>query len=576
MKKLFLIFSIIFLFNLNLNASDRTELEIKNKVFLEDIETFGKFEAINKAPKGMFDDKFDEFVKMHKYSQQKLGLIFVTQKSMMDKYPENLMLGMGYFEFFYMAQLEENLKNIEEYKKDYPNVKNYTRLAVQKIYGLNKARKSMREALGFDLNHDVQDVLNTYYTLSKLFSKGEKITNKLSSDEKKYYNAHAKLSENLGKIKSLVEEKNEQRIEENKYHKQYKKLKKKIIYDLNKLNSIESYKIIGDFISKLDEIEDPKIEDLVSSYRLLTFLLVPIKEKEIKKKYNVDLSNADFSDFTQTELKLLGESSKSTKKNKVLKSNEIQKELFKINNNHFIDVNSLIEKLKNNSVNLSNLNLKLDDIDTMTLWAKKDWANAWQNPIPRKIEDKEQGIMIDLSDEDVESIKAQLAIDYFNQLFDQNFAQNFSDDIKNIQNSITQNNFNFSYGLDDYAQFLGNVFNMDIKNYADLTDLANATYNANWSVEEYASAYQLNVDAINALASGSSAFDVAQMAASLGASLQDVADTIAAASAAGISVDLESAAQGLGYDSFASAVDAYNAANGTNYTVDEAREALGQ
>ena len=62
----------------------------------------------------------------------------------------------------------------------------------------------------------------------------------------------------------------------------------------------------------------------------------------------------------------------------------------------------------------------------------------------------------------------------------------------------------------------------------------------------------------------------------MGASLQDVADTISAASAAGVSVDLEAAAEGLGYDSFADAVAAYNEQYGTNYSVDEAKEALGQ
>ena len=48
------------------------------------------------------------------------------------------------------------------------------------------------------------------------------------------------------------------------------------------------------------------------------------------------------------------------------------------------------------------------------------------------------------------------------------------------------------------------------------------------------------------------------------------------ASATGVSVDLESAAQGLGYDSFASAVEAYNQQHGTNYTAEQAREPLGQ
>ena len=58
--------------------------------------------------------------------------------------------------------------------------------------------------------------------------------------------------------------------------------------------------------------------------------------------------------------------------------------------------------------------------------------------------------------------------------------------------------------------------------------------------------------------------------------MQEVADTLTAAISAGVSVDLEATAQGLGYSNFAEAVDAYNAENGTNYTEQEAREALGE
>ena len=39
---------------------------------------------------------------------------------------------------------------------------------------------------------------------------------------------------------------------------------------------------------------------------------------------------------------------------------------------------------------------------------------------------------------------------------------------------------------------------------------------------------------------------------------------------------LNAASQGMGYSDFSSAVDAYNAQYGTSYTVDSAREALGQ
>jgi len=59
-------------------------------------------------------------------------------------------------------------------------------------------------------------------------------------------------------------------------------------------------------------------------------------------------------------------------------------------------------------------------------------------------------------------------------------------------------------------------------------------------------------------------------------SLQQAADAISNTIAAGVAVDLEALSQGMGFDSFAEAVSAYNAQYGTSYTVDQAREALGQ
>ena len=59
-------------------------------------------------------------------------------------------------------------------------------------------------------------------------------------------------------------------------------------------------------------------------------------------------------------------------------------------------------------------------------------------------------------------------------------------------------------------------------------------------------------------------------------SLDQAATAIANTISAGVSVDLESASQGLGFDDFASAVEAYNQQYGTNYTTQSAKEALGQ
>ena len=58
--------------------------------------------------------------------------------------------------------------------------------------------------------------------------------------------------------------------------------------------------------------------------------------------------------------------------------------------------------------------------------------------------------------------------------------------------------------------------------------------------------------------------------------MQTVADSIALAATVGVSTDLEAAASGLGYSRFADAVSAYNEQYCTNYSVDEAKEALGQ
>ena len=573
MKKILNLVLFSFFFN-SIFAEERSEIEIKNGIFLKDVEAFGTFNEIDTAPIGMFKPRDNQFVQMSKYSQGKIGLIFVQQKGTLDKFPENLMLGMGYFEFFYMQQLKDHKKDIIAFKEKYPNI-GWTKTNIKKIYGLNKARKAMRNALGFTLEDDVQEVLNTYHTLSQLFSLGEKEILELSSEEKKLLKTHLQLAKNLSIVKNLVKDKNEQRINDKKFKKEYLKAYKKVDRELKKLQKYDNYNQLNKFLNITQEIELSKSSILLSAYNLADFLLAEIKNKDVKKRFKIDLTNADFSNFKENELKLLGEASSTTKLVKAKKSNKIQLDILNLENNN-IPINKILDEFRENSLDLASINFQMESVDSMKRWARKDWANAWRTPIPEKIDDTSKGIMIDLSQEDVESIKAQLSIDHYKDLLNLDMTKELNDNVKDIQSSIDVSSFSFSYGLDDYAQFLGDVMNLDIKNYADLTALANATYNANWSVEEYASAYQFEVDAINALASGTSSFDVAAMAQSIGASLNDAAEAIAAAGAAGVSVDLEAAAAGAGFGSFADAVAAYNAANGTNYTEASAREALGQ
>jgi len=79
---------------------------------LEDVEEFGSFERINYSPEGMFHPvKHKNFVSKANKSMQEMHLTFVQQKNLMEKYPENVMRAMGYFEYFYQDQLKKK-KNL--------------------------------------------------------------------------------------------------------------------------------------------------------------------------------------------------------------------------------------------------------------------------------------------------------------------------------------------------------------------------------------------------------------------------------------------------------------------------------
>ena len=582
MKKIVIYILLIFL-NLNIaNSNERSEKEIKLGVFLDDLVDIGSFEKIDFSPKGMFPETATNFHKKQTIANKKFIKIFITQKGLMEKYTDRVILGMAYFEYFYMQQLKENKKSLEVFKAKYPNVNAATKKNLKKLYGLNKAKKSMREALGLSLNDSPEVAIKRYYTLYKLLNQAEIKTVKISKEDKKSIKIHNKISKNISKLKSLIEDKKNARLSEKKFNKEYNKTFKSLSKVLKKNKNNKGYELLTSFLIEIEKLRDKNLDALLSGYKISEFVLQNIKKDKIPKKFEQDLSNANFDDFQQEELEILGKITKSMKLNKNVKSNEIQLHILNLENSN-IPVSRFLNVYKDElNVKLDTINLMVASSSEMKDWKLSDWANAWKNPIPKSIVD-EAGIEITLSEDEIESIKAQLAMKNFKELLDleefNNLIKTNSDNFSQIGNDLTLNtqSFEFSFTLDDFARSFGDTYGLDINNYSDLTDLANAQHGANWSVEEYASAYQDNVDIINALQSGSiSSFDAGQIAAAANSSLQEVADTIRAATSAGVSVDLEATAQGLGYSSFADAVAAYNEKHGTNYSVDEAKESLGQ
>ena len=83
-----------------------------------------------------------------------------------------------------------------------------------------------------------------------------------------------------------------------------------------------------------------------------------------------------------------------------------------------IPVNRFLEVYRDElNVRLDDINLQVASASKMKDWTLSDWANAWKNPIPEIIVD-DAGIEVSLSAEEIESIKAQLAMKNFKELLD--------------------------------------------------------------------------------------------------------------------------------------------------------------
>ena len=582
MKRIFLSFLFFLLIVTYGNSNERSEKEIKLGVFLSDLEQIGDFEKINYSPIGMFPDTAISFHKKQIISQKKFVKTFVTQKGLMEKYTDRVILGMAYFEYFYMQQLKENKQSLDKFKNKYPNVNANIKNDLKKLYGLNKARKSMREAIGLSINDTPETAINRYYVLYKLLNQAEITTKKLSRTEKSLIKKQKNILKYISKLETLVEEKLEMRLTDKKYDKEYQKQFKKLSKELKKSQDVKDFELLSSFIIEINSLKDSDLSSLLSGYKISKFILENIKKDKLSKKFEQDLTNASFDSFSQKDLEILGNITSSMKVNKNIKSNDIQLHILNLENTG-IPVNKFLNVYRDDlNVKLDTINLQVASASSMQNWKLSDWANAWKSQVPKTVID-DAGIEISLSNDEIESIKAQLAMKNFKEILDLDdfnyLVEDSATDFQNIANNLDVNSqsFEFSFTLDDFAKSFGDTYGLDIGNYSDLTDLANAQHGANWSVEEYASAYQDNVDIINALQSGSlSSFDAGQLAAAAGSSLQEVADTIAIASSVGVSVDLDATVQGMGYDSFAAAVDAYNEQHGTDYTVESAKEALGQ
>jgi len=585
--------------------------ESLNETFmtLEEAEALGSYKKIEKIPDGMFKITMSSKARAKK-SMMKMYDVFVRNKGLMEKYPEKLMRAMGYFELFYMDQLDEKKGVIKRFKKNYPNINKGLKKKMQSLYSLNQAKKSMREAMGLTLNDDPEVALERYMAMHNFLEQGEKSINKLTKDEKRLKKKSANFKKKYGSFKKNIELRSENRIDQKTFDKELKKNIKDVRKSLGKLTDSgskgeELYTTVATMFEKSLEILDncstncvrKDLLAVVDSADFTNTIIADVEKNLIPKQHIQDMSKVDMEDIPDNTKAILASVSTAMKQQKAIKKNDLQNSVLNLENNNF-PVGEYLNNIEEQGFDIKSVTMSFGNIDEMNGWEVKDWANSWRGELPSDIKDN-AGNLIEFTEENMQDLKAQLAINTFNGMIDTSASEireSMNENIKEIAQAIEASggfdvnawlSQDFSISLNNYSRLVGNSYGIEMNDFNDLTVFANDMYGTDMSPEDYASHWESStvegstsswadvtrgVNLINEVGS----FEAGSIAASIGTDLQTVADSIATAAAVGVSTDLEAVSQGLGYNSFADAVAAYNAQYGTSYTEAEARENLGQ
>ena len=243
--------------------SNLTDLS-KTFILKEELEDIGQYQEIKQYPEGLFKNlNFSENM-LAKKSAQEMYKTFVQHKNLNEKYPENMMRAMAYFEVFYNHKLKEEKSAIEDYQNNYPNVKDSSKKTIRSLYSLSQAKESMRKSIGLTSDDKLEDALKGYMHMYDFMSLGIKSTNKLTNEEKKIKRESTKFKSAYGAFKKNLELKLEKRLSQKEFDKEHKKNIKVIEKSLNIINKInpEKYGVYENinniFIKSLDIIENCK------------------------------------------------------------------------------------------------------------------------------------------------------------------------------------------------------------------------------------------------------------------------------------------------------------------------------
>ena len=211
-------------------STSKKDKDKKEEITLEKIEELGQ---IIKFDDTYFTDgmikKFgrgcnNSFKCQGKKAGQSLSKTFSRSKSYGQKNPGKMIKAMAMFEVFYAQKLWDTRKAIERYKENNYKENLFSKKKkdekeIRSLFGINKGRKSMREALGMNLETPAKEAIKKFWLLGEFLDLGTGVNNKkLAKDLKERQKLLEAYKVEIASLKKklqddLDEEENEKSVE---------------------------------------------------------------------------------------------------------------------------------------------------------------------------------------------------------------------------------------------------------------------------------------------------------------------------------------------------------------------------
>ena len=114
-----------------------------------------------------------------------------------------MMKAMAYFEIYFLQTLKDKENNIERFTEDNYNSNDIS--SINTLLSLNKARESMRKAVGLTLDDTAEEAVKRFWLMNTYLAKGKVKTNTIDTKVKKKINLTTDLKSDLRGLQTLVE-----------------------------------------------------------------------------------------------------------------------------------------------------------------------------------------------------------------------------------------------------------------------------------------------------------------------------------------------------------------------------------